>query len=39
MKVITQIETARGKVVYELFSETTDGTVRYGIKVVSGLFD
>jgi len=39
MKVITQIETARGKVVYELFSETTDGTVRYGIKVVSELFD
>ncbi len=38
MKVITQIETARGKVVYELFSETTESTVRYGIKVRSDLF-
>lgn len=39
MKVITQIETARGKVVYELFGETAESTVRYGIKVRSGLFD
>lgn len=38
MKVITQIETARGKVVYELFSETTESNVRYGIKVRSDLF-
>ncbi|MCX4255367.1 MAG: DUF6514 family protein [Oscillospiraceae bacterium] len=38
MKVITQTETARGKVVYELFSETTESTVRYGIKVRSDLF-
>lgn len=38
MKVITQVETARGKVVYALFSETKDGTLRYGIKVRSELF-
>ena len=38
MKVITQTETARGKVVYELFSETMESTVRYGIKVRSDLF-
>ena len=38
MKVITQTETARGKVVYELFSETTESTVRYGIKVRSDRF-
>lgn len=38
MKVITQVEAARGKVVYALFSETKDGTLRYGIKVRSELF-
>lgn len=38
MKVITQIEAARSKVVYELFSETTNGTERYGIKIRSELF-
>lgn len=39
MKAITKIETARGKLVYELFSETTGGTVRYGIRIVSEIFD
>ena len=38
MKVITQVEAARGKVVYALFSEKTDGTVRYGITIRSELF-
>lgn len=39
MKVITKIETARGKVIYELFCGSADGTESYGIKVKSGLFD
>lgn len=38
MKVITQVEAARGRVVYALFSETKDGTERYGITVRSELF-
>lgn len=38
MKVITQVEAARGRVVYALFSETTNGKTRYGITVRSELF-
>ncbi|MCM1024559.1 MAG: DUF6514 family protein [Prevotella sp.] len=38
MKAITNVEAAKGKVVYTLFSEETDETVTYGIRVRSELF-
>lgn len=38
MKAITKVETARGRVVYTLFSEKSDDGERYGITVRSELF-
>lgn len=38
MKVITKVETARGRAEYVLFSETTDSGEKYGITVRSELF-
>ena len=38
MKAITKVETARGRVVYTLFSEKSDVGERYGITVRSELF-
>ncbi|MDE5577892.1 MAG: hypothetical protein K2J11_10950 [Oscillospiraceae bacterium] len=38
MKVITKVETARGRAAYVLFSETTDSGEKYGITVRSELF-
>ena len=38
MKAITKVETARGRVVYTLFSEKSDVGERYGIAVRSELF-
>lgn len=38
MKTINTIETAKGKLVYTLFSEETEGSERYGITAVSRIF-
>lgn len=38
MKAITKVETARGRVVYTLFSEKSGAGERYGITVRSELF-
>ena len=38
MKAITKVDTARGRVVYTLFSEKSDVGERYGITVRSELF-
>ena len=38
MKTINSIETAKGRLLYTLFSEEAEGTERYGITVVSRIF-
>ncbi len=38
METVTTLETAKGKLVYTLFSTESDNTVYYGIKVTSKLF-
>lgn len=38
MKTINTIETAKGKLLYTLFSEESDGTERYGITAMSKIF-
>lgn len=38
MKIITTAETAKGKLVYTLFSENLDNSERYGISVTSTIF-
>lgn len=38
MKTINTVETARGKLLYTLFSEEKENTERYGITVRSGIF-
>lgn len=38
MKTINTVETAKGKLLYTLFSEKTEGSERYGITVTSRIF-
>ena len=38
MKIISTIETARGRLLYTLFSELMDGTERFGVTVSSKIF-
>lgn len=38
MKTINTIETAKGKLLYTLFSEESEGSERYGITAVSSIF-
>ena len=38
MKTISTTTTARGKLLYTIFSEDTDGTEHFGITVLSTLF-
>ena len=38
MKTINTIETAKGKLLYTLFSEKNEGPERYGLTVVSTIF-
>lgn len=38
MKTINTIETARGRLLYTLFSEHTDGAEHFGVTVSSKLF-
>lgn len=38
MKTISIIETARGRLLYTLFSEHMDGTERFGVTVSSKIF-
>ena len=38
MKTISTIETAKGRLLYTLFSEYADGTEHYGVTVSSKLF-
>ena len=38
MKTINTVETAKGKLLYTLFSEENDGSERYGITVASRIF-
>ena len=38
MKTLNTVETAKGKLVYTLFSEESGGSERYGITVFSRIF-
>ncbi|MCH5349329.1 MAG: hypothetical protein J1E40_08400 [Oscillospiraceae bacterium] len=38
MKTISTIETAKGRLLYTLFSELMDGTERFGVTVSSKIF-
>lgn len=38
MKTINTVETAKGKLLYTLFSEEKDNAERYGITVLSSIF-
>ncbi len=38
MKTVKSIETAKGKLIYTLFSEENNGTETYGITVMSTVF-
>ncbi len=38
MKILNTVETARGKLVYSLFSEGAEGSERYGVTVLSWIF-
>lgn len=38
MKTISTIETAKGRLLYTLFSELMDGTERFGVTVSSRIF-
>ena len=38
MKTISTIETAKGRLLYTLFSDVTDGTEHFGVTVSSKIF-
>lgn len=39
MSTVKRIETAKGKVIYVIFSTTVNGKIEYGIQVTSKIFE